>query len=197
LMGRTLLRKLKNKEKFVAVVNLMENPKTGELMSKSRGTGVFLNTTPFEMYGAIMAQPDEMIKVLFVNCTKLSLVEIENVLITQNPLNAKKYVAKEIVKIIHGEKEAEEAEDKFIKTFQKSEIPDDILEVEVNNNELLVDVLLKNKFVASKTDFRRLVGEGAITKLETKEKIKENNIHVSDGTYRIGKKRFLKINVKK
>ena len=46
LMGRTLLRKIKNKEKFVVTVNLMENPKTGELMSKSKGTGVFLNNTP-------------------------------------------------------------------------------------------------------------------------------------------------------
>src|SRR3989338_10644515 len=41
LVGRTLLKRLKNKDKFVVAVNLMENPKTKELMSKSRGTGVF------------------------------------------------------------------------------------------------------------------------------------------------------------
>lgn len=193
LMGRTLLRKLKNKEKFVAVVNLMENPKTGELMSKSRGTGVFLNTTPTEMYGAIMAQPDEMIKIFFINCTKLSLTEIENILITQNPLTAKKSVAREIVKIIHGEKKAKVAEETFIKTFQKSEIPDNILEVTTKNEELLVGVLLRNKFVSSKTDFRRLLEEGAVTNLETKEKVKDSGVKAIPGIYRIGKKRFIKI----
>ncbi|MEK7553013.1 MAG: tyrosine--tRNA ligase, partial [Patescibacteria group bacterium] len=56
LAGRTLMKRLKNKEKFVVAVNLMENPKTKELMSKSRGTGVFLNATPSDMYGQIMKQ---------------------------------------------------------------------------------------------------------------------------------------------
>ncbi len=39
----------------------MENPKTGELMSKSRSTGVFLGTSANDMFGQVMAQPDEMI----------------------------------------------------------------------------------------------------------------------------------------
>jgi len=43
LAGRTLLKKIKNKDKFVVAVTLMENPKNGELMSKSKGTGVFLD----------------------------------------------------------------------------------------------------------------------------------------------------------
>src|SRR3989344_8531566 len=46
LAGRTLLRRLKNKEKFVITVNLMENPKTKTLMSKSNKTGVFLSASP-------------------------------------------------------------------------------------------------------------------------------------------------------
>ena len=65
LAGRTLLKRLKNKDKFIIALNLMENPKTKELMSKSKGTGVFLSSLPNEMYGAIMAQPDEMIEILF------------------------------------------------------------------------------------------------------------------------------------
>ena len=65
LAGRTLVKRLKDKEKFVITVNLMENPKTKELMSKSRGTGVFLSASPNDMFGQIMAQPDEMIEILF------------------------------------------------------------------------------------------------------------------------------------
>jgi tyrosyl-tRNA synthetase len=43
LVGRTLQKRINNKEKSVIAVTLMENPKTGELMSKSKGTGVFLD----------------------------------------------------------------------------------------------------------------------------------------------------------
>ncbi len=196
LMGRTLLRKLKNKEKIVAVVNLMENPKTGELMSKSRGTGIFLNTTPSEMYGAIMAQPDEMIKVLFVNCTKLPLKEIDDILARKNPLEAKKTVAKEIVKIIHGVKQASIAEESFIKTFQKKENPTDVLNIYAKKGDLLVDLFLTNKIISSKTDFRRLVESGAITNLDNNKKISKHNEQAESGVYRIGKKRFCKIKIR-
>jgi len=195
LMGRTLLKKIKNKEKFVVAVNLMENPKTRELMSKSRGTGVFLNTTPSEMYGAIMAQPDEMIHVLFINCTRIPIKEIENILKEKNSLAAKKIVAKEIVKIIHGEKKSLEAEDFFIKTFQKKEVPDDILEIEVSEGEELSEVLLKNNLVKSKGDFKRLIDEGAITSLGTGSKnITDYHFKITETiTLKIGKKRFVRI----
>lgn len=193
LMGRTLMRKLKNKDKFVVAVNLMENPKTGELMSKSRGTGVFLNTKPREMFGGIMAQPDEMIRVFFINCTKLSIKEIEDILISQNPLNAKKIVAKEIVKIVFGEKQAKEAQENWENTFSKKEIPEGVQEIKVNKGELLVDVLLKGKIVSSKNEFRRLVDEKAITNLDTNEKVSSHTEKAMKGVYRIGKKRFCKI----
>lgn len=198
LMGRTLLRKTKNREKIVAVVGLMENPKTGEVMSKSRGTGVFLNTTPQEMYGAIMAQPDEMIRVLFINCTKLSLRQIEDVLISQNPLNAKKFVAKEIVRIIHGEKMAEKAEESFIKTFQKKERPNDVEAIEINGkkDDLLINLFLENRIISSKSDYRRLIESRSITNLDKKQKISSANQLAENGVYRIGKKRFCKIKIK-
>lgn len=195
LMGRTLLKKLKNKEKFVAVVNLMENPKTGELMSKSRGTGIFLNTTPSIMYGGIMAQPDEMIRVFFVNCTKLSIDEIDNLIKTKTPLEAKKFVAKEIVKIIHGEKQAEQAEENFTKAFQKNEIPTDIENIETKKDTLLIELFLDKKIISSKTEFRRLVDSGAITNLDLNEKIKSHLEKAKGGVYKIGKKRFCKINI--
>jgi len=72
LAGRTLLRKIKNKEKFVIVANLIQDEKTGELMSKSNGTGVFLDLDSQNLYGAIMAQSDGMIRPLFLGCTRVS-----------------------------------------------------------------------------------------------------------------------------
>ena len=70
-------------------------------MSKSKGTGVFLSSTPNEMYGQIMAQPDEMIKILFINNTYLPLDKIEKIMASENFRNAKAKLALEIVKIYH------------------------------------------------------------------------------------------------
>jgi len=193
LMGRTLLRKIKSKEKFVVAVNLMENPKTGALMSKSNGTGVFLNTSPSEMFGAIMAQPDEMIEVLLINCTRVSKEEIAEI-IKKGPFEAKKKTASEIIKIIFNEKKAKEAEENFVKTFQKKEIPDEMQEVKAKSGELLSEVLVKEKILSSKGEWRRLVEGNAIHDLEKNENIKTPNFKISENlTLKIGKKTFLKI----
>jgi len=174
----------------------MENPKTGELMSKSRGTGVFLNTTPSEMFGAIMAQPDEMIEVLLLNCTRVSKEEIKEI-INLGPLEAKKKTATEIIKIIFNEKKAKEAEDNFIKTFQKKEIPEEMTEINAQNGELLSEILVKNKCLSSKGEWRRLVLENAIHDLDKKENITDQNIKITENLkLKIGKKRFIKIILK-
>ena len=197
LMGRTLLRKLKNKEKFIVIINLMENPKTGELMSKSKGTGVFLNTTPIKMFGAIMAQPDEMIEILFINCTRISKEEIKKI-IKQGPFEAKKKVAKEITKIIFSEKEAKEAEKDFSNTFQKKEIPKKMEEIKFKVGELLSEVLVKNKVLFSKGEWRRLVFGNAIHDLSKNKTILDVDFRISeDLTLKIGKKRFLKLKIVK
>lgn len=192
LMGRTLLRKIKNKEKFVVAVNLMENPKTGELMSKSKSIGVFLNTNPTEMFGAVMAQPDEMIETLLINCTRISKEKIKEI-IELGPLEAKKKAATEIIKIIFDENRAQEAEENFIKTFQKKEIPEKMEEIKVSKDELLGDVLAAKGIVESKTDFKRLISEGAILKMDSNMTIIDWNAKALPGTYKIGKKRFVKI----
>ena len=110
----------------MVAVTLMENPKTGELMSKSRGTGIFLDASSNDMYGQVMAQPDEMIEILFVNNTLLSLDEIKGFM-ELNPKESKMRLAKEIVKIFYGEKEAEKAEENFENTFSRGEFPEDAL----------------------------------------------------------------------
>lgn len=200
LVGRTLVRRYKNKEKFVFVTNLLENPVTKEkMMSKSQGTGVFLDMSPGDMFGRIMSQPDENINQLFIDCTYLDLDEIETIRkITAtggNPRDAKMRLAREIVKIYHGDGEAKKAEDNFIKTFQKKEIPDDIREVPAKKGELLSDTLFLAGFVNSKSDFRRLVDEGAIT--INGEKLEDFSAKIEElpAVIKVGKKKFIKLTV--
>ena len=70
LTGRTLVQRYNNKEKFVFITPLLENPITKEkMMSKSLGTGIFLNMSANDMFGGIMAQPDENINQILTDCT--------------------------------------------------------------------------------------------------------------------------------
>ncbi len=180
LTGRTLLKKLKNKEKFVFITNLLENPVTGEkMMSKSKGTGIFLDWDATKMFGAVMAQPDENMQQLFVDCTKLELKEIDDIN-KSHPKEAKMRLAFEITKIYHGEEAAKKAEENFIETFSKGGVPKDVETVQASKDTPLVEILLKQGLVSSKTEFNRLNKEGAIKEIES-------------GVYRIGKHRFLRI----
>jgi len=196
LMGRTLLKKLKNKDKFVVAVNLMENPVTGELMSKSKGTGIFLDFSAEDMYGAIMAQPDEMIKVFLVNNTRMPLTEIAELLKADNPRDAKMKTAYEITKIFHGEKEALSAQDSFIKKVQKKEAPDDLVTIDFGvETETLFNVLKKCLEGKSKSDIKRLVEQGAVridnqvhTNLEEVIKLTKEGSNLN-----VGKRLWLKI----
>ena len=196
LAGRTLLKKLKGKDKFVVAVTLMENPKTGELMSKSKGTGVFLNTSANEMFGQIMAQSDEMIEILFVNNTFLSLEEIKKLLDSNDPRNTKAKLAREIVKIYHGDKEANNAEKEFNNIFRDKQKPTSMKELKVKSRKLkVVDLLVETKLADSKGNARRLVQQGGVRIDDTVQKDFEKEIEIKNGMIvQVGKRKFVKIN---
>jgi tyrosyl-tRNA synthetase len=119
LVGRELLKRFKGKEKFVVAVNLMENPITGTLMSKSNGNGVFLGTSPKTMFGEVMSLPDEMIEIVLINNTRVPLEAIAQLDIKNNPRDAKLFTAEQVVAIFYGKQAAETKKDNFIKTFSK------------------------------------------------------------------------------
>ena len=191
LAGRTLMKKLKDKEKFVIALNLVANPVTGQLMSKSNGTGVFIDQPANSLFGSLMALPDPMIEPLFTNCTRIPMTEKDSIL-AQGPRIAKAIIAKDIVKRFHGEDAAVVAEQAFIATFAKGGVPDDILEIKLDG-ATLVEVLIKAGVVPSKTEWRRLVTDGAV-RTEKDEKITDPAFVPTSGIIlKIGKRRFVKI----
>jgi tyrosyl-tRNA synthetase len=169
LCGRTLLQRYKQKEKFIIITTLLENPITKEkMMSKSMGTGVFLNMNNIDMYGKIMAQPDENIYQLFVDCTYESLDNIDKMqkkleLNFVNPKDLKMRLAFEITKIYHGDELAQKAEKYFIDTFQNKDIPADIKEFTVNKKRIfLIDLLLEAGLIGSKSEAKRIIEQNGI-----------------------------------
>ena len=175
----------------------MENPKTGELMSKSKGTGVFLDAKPNEMFGQIMAQPDEMIEILFVNNTSLSLEEIKQI-ISGNPRNAKARLALEIVKLFYGEKQAQKAGEEFDRIHKAGELPSNIPTFETDKKEyFMLDLLCDTKLAPSKNEAKRLVEAGAVDIGGLTEKDWKKPVQIVDGTIiRAGNRKFVKIKIK-
>jgi tyrosyl-tRNA synthetase len=199
LCGRDMMKVFKNKEKFVVTTKLLEDNQ-GLKMGKTEGNMVALSDSPDNMYGKIMSWSDGLIISSFELCTDVPMVEIGQLaelmsLNKINPRDLKMRLAKEITKILYGSEKAERAEQNFIKTFQKKEIPEEIEKVSVPKDKLLVDVLLEKGIVKSKGDFRRLVDSLSIMKLESNSKINNYEEKADSAVYKIGKKRFIKIEV--
>jgi len=197
LCGRDLMKTLKNKEKFVITTKLLEDNQ-GQKMGKTEGNMVALSDSPDDMFGKIMSWSDSLIISSFELCTNVPMSEIDQFakLLEQgeiNPRDLKMRLAKEIISIVHNKNKATIAEQNFIKTFQKKEVPDQIKKVKAGVNDLLIDVLLSNKVVQSKTEFRRLINEGAISTIDKEEKITQIDELARPAVYRVGKKRFIQI----
>ena len=189
LAGRDLMKKKKNKEMFVLTTKLLVDP-TGIKMGKTEGNMVSLNDSGENMFGKIMSWPDTLMPLAFEICTGLDFNDVAK----DNPRDQKIKLAYEIVKIYHGEKKAKEAEENFINTFSKKEIPEEMEEIKGNLGELLSEVLVKNKILTSKGEWRRLVEGNAIHDLDKHKNIIDQNIKILENlTLKIGKKRFIKI----
>jgi len=198
LAGRTLMKKMINKEKFVLTTKLLVDP-TGKKMGKTEGNMINLDDKPKEMYGKIMSWPDDLIALGFELCTIVSLNEIEEIRKSFDQRDQKARLAKEIVKIYHGEKEAEKAEEEFNKVFRDKELPADIPVFQADKKSYFVlDLLFDAKLASSKNEAKRLVEGGGVTiRMEDKEsKIKDwkEEIKLEDGMIiKVGSRKFVKI----
>lgn len=196
LVGRKLQKIINKKDKFVVTVNLMENPKTGELMSKSRGTGIFLKFDSFNMFGALMAQPDEMIKVFLINNTRIKHTEIDKIL-TLHPRDAKLKMAFEVTKIMKGEDEALKAKERFINQFQKKVISEnDMAIISLEEKEMSLFELLKSLIGVdtSSSEILRLIKQNSISIDNIKKSNKDEIIHINDLVVKVGKRKYFKVN---
>lgn len=196
LMGRELLKE-HGKEKFTISVKLLADAR-GVKMGKSEGNMVALSDSASDMFGKIMSWTDGMVIPGFELCTDISEDDILGIELGMqngdNPIVHKKRLAREIVAIYHGADAAVDAQEAWEKTFSDGGIPDDMQKIVVTGTELLVDVLLPHGIIASKSDFRRLVEGGAITRLvPIEEKVTDAAALALPGTYKIGKMRFVEL----
>jgi len=167
----------------------------GKPMGKSLKNFIPIEDTPNDMYGKIMALVDNVIFDYFELVTRVSMKQIEEMKKRmqsgENPMIFKKTLAKEIVSFYHGEKKAQEAEENFINTFQKKEIPKGIEEISGKGRPL--DILVASGVAKSVSVARRLFDAGAVTDMVDNKKLTQEDRFEAGHVYKIGKHRFIKI----
>jgi len=124
---------------------------------------------------------------------------------TINPMELKKWLAREIITQLYDKKAASEAEEYFEKVFQRRELPDQIEEFPVNlccrdmppEQTEVADVyiprlLVTINFAKSLSEANRLIAQGAVS--IDGEKILSNTAHVTIGNIiKVGNRRFARV----
>jgi tyrosyl-tRNA synthetase len=199
LVGRKLQRIYNKKEKFILTTPMLIGL-DGREMSQSFGNTVNITDPPSEMYGKLMSLKDELILQYFTLCTNIADKEINEIKKAlkagkMNPRDAKAKLAKEVVKIYHGEKKAKIAEKEFVKVFKERSLPSKIPEVKISEKRKnILDILTKIKLASSKSEAKRLVLQGGV-KIDGKvQKDWKKDIKTKKGmVIQVGRRRFVKI----
>ncbi len=209
LGGIELVRRVEGKEVYGMTFTLLTTSE-GKKMGKTEKGALWLDpnkTPPYEFYQYWRNIHDnDVIKCLkLLTFLPLSQIEELSKLKDQQINEAKKVLAFEVTKLIHGEEEAKKAQEAAEALFGKGASSENMPTTEISIEELgsginILDLLIKTKLVPSKGEGRRLVEQGGVSVNDVKvdkidflvmpEDFKEKEIIVKKG-----KKVFHKVQI--
>ena len=176
-------------------------------MSKSYKNYIGILEPPETQFGKVMSIPDELMWKYFELVTRISEEKIKELKEgiesgKYHPMEVKKFLARTIVSLFHGEDAAKEAQKYFEKVFSKKELPENIPEISVDLNmtggrkEVSLAYLIKLiGFAPSTSEAKRIIRGGGV-KING-EKILDDKyiVDLSKGEFilQVGKKKFGKI----
>ena len=173
----------------------------GEKMGKTATGTLWVSrdkTSTFEFFQAWMNSFDEDVERSLSFFTRLEIDEIKE-LCKKDIREAKKLLAFEVTKLVHGEEEDIKAKETSEELFTNKGISKDMPTITLDN-ELdinIIDLLVKTNLVTSKSEARRLIEQNGISinqqkitleKIITKEDLTDDFIVIQKG-----KKVFLKV----
>ncbi|MBM3167247.1 MAG: tyrosine--tRNA ligase [Chloroflexi bacterium] len=196
LVGRELQQMMSQRPQQVFLVPLLVGTDGSRKMSKSLGNYVGVTDAPEDMYGKVMSIPDNLITDYFELLTDVPDEEISQYKKQMdshsiNPMVVKKRLAYEIVIQFHGAEDARQAEEHFARVFQKGEMPDEVVSLDVAGGVTLSAELTRVGLTKSRSEARRLLAQGAIQVED--ETITEDIDMVKIGKgkkIKVGKRRF-------
>src|SRR3954468_12403411 len=164
-------------------------------MSKSLGNYVGVTDAPEEMFGKLMRIPDDVMGTYY----ELLLGEGAP---DEEPVVAKRALARRIIERFHDAAAAEAAEARFDKVHVDHGIPEDIPELSladadgVNGGDVHLPALIAGAFDISSSEARRLIAQGGV-KLDG-ESLPGDNLDLPAGdlggrVLQVGKRRFVRL----
>ncbi len=172
LAGADLIRRKERSDAFAMTFTLLETS-DGKKMGKTAKGALWLDaakTSPYDFYQYFRNVEDVKVAECFRLLTFLELDEINELCkYTDERINAaKKRLAFEVTKLVHGEEEAIKAQKQVDAAFSGN--AEDMPQVEVTGgaDTLIVDVLALSKIAASKSEARRLIEGGGVKINDTK-----------------------------
>ena len=201
LMGRTVQEAYGQERQVVMTCPLLEGLDGVRKMSKSLHNYIGVAEAPGEIYGKAMSVPDELLLRYMRLTTDLPREEIDELAATLSeggihPRDAKMLLARTLVRMYHGQAQAEAAEDNFVRVFSRREIPEEIGEYTWagDNPARLVDLLTASLLASSNSEARRKITSGAVRIDGAKVTNFDAAVTVSDGmVLQLGRRAFVRV----
>lgn len=203
LMGRHLQREYSQEPQVALTMPILTGTDGIQKMSKSLGNYIGVNEKPAEMYGKAMSISDDLMPEYYRLASTFDVARVEQVIAEVNqgrlhPRDAKMQLAHNIVALYHGSEAAREAEDNFKRVFQRGEMPREmpLYEAAWLADLDLVPLLAATGLVSSKSEARRLIGQGGVR--VDGETAGPSYRFEQPGRYvlQVGKRRFVRVNLK-
>lgn len=208
LGGTELIRKKLGKDAHAMTITLLTDSQ-GNKMGKTAGNAVWLDpnkTSPFDFYQYWRNVADADVLKCIRMLTFIPVEEIDKMDSWEgSQLNkAKEILAYELTKLVHGEEEANKAQEGARALFSGAGNTDNmptfaLTHDDFDNDEILVnDIMLKAGLISSKGEGRRLIEQGGVSVDEKKVKtpfdaVKKENFEKGHIIIKKGKKIFYKI----
>jgi tyrosyl-tRNA synthetase len=168
MVGRDLQHRAGLEPQIALTLPILRGTDGEKKMGKSVGNYIGINESPKDMFGKTMRIPDELMTEWFTLLTNRSIAEI-HAITAGHPNEAKKLLAQDIVTAFHGPEVAAVTLADWNKQFSSGgkQDPDHIDEVSIpadhlkNGMMLAVDLMTEARLVASKSEARRKIQEGA------------------------------------
>ena len=201
--GVDLIRKIGKDDSFGLTFRLLTT-KEGKKMGKTEKGALWLDpnkTSPYEFYQYWRNVEDESVQIVLQMLTFLPDEKIEELASYKDEKinDAKKILAFEITKLIHGEEEAKKAEEASNALFSGKGSLDNMPTVTLDDKNIsILDAIIKCNIAPSKGQARTLITQGGITLND--EKITDTNYTLSEKDFKEdyailkkGKKVFYKL----
>lgn len=207
IAGVDLIRKKERKPAFAMTCTLLTNSE-GKKMGKTENGALWLDpakTSPYEFYQYWRNVGDADVEKCLALLTFLPMDEVRRLgALKDKEINeAKKILAFEVTKLVHGEEEAKKAKEASEALFGGGINLDNVPTVTISKDDLgqgILEIIAKTKIVPSKSEGRRLIQQGGIS--VNGEKVTDPFLPVAEEMFedghmmvKRGKKNFYKVEI--